>query len=372
MALLGSNISDVRLAENFSSGLQGKSGRSTNSSLHRKSDATFSSKLHRKLDWSSGLDSHRKQDWNTGISKVLHLHSDVKLNFELNGIFKWNEQSLRLEEKAFRNRFKTEEDCAQFIYQAKWPNGFSCPRCEHKQAYVIRSRRLPLYECRSCRHQTSLIAGTVMEGSRTSLCKWFLAFHLVSHADRGTNAVQLSSLLHVTYKTAWLILHKIRQALAQADNRRPLTGMIKGGMAFYRPFHNATSLLDLYPEQMPVFVAASLGKGTEPYQIKIKTIHPQNIQHGSILPAACQQFTEQHISSDAEEVKIETRLFRHHRIPSLRKYVRKARSWINRTFNGIGPKYLQYYLDEFCFRLNLQLQNRPIFDPLANVLCGPL
>ncbi|WP_260982263.1 transposase, partial [Paenibacillus sp. 32O-W] len=68
---------------------------------------------------------------------------------------KWDEGAFKQEEKAFRNRFKTEEDCIQFIYQAKWPDGFSCPRCRHRQAYVIRSRRLPLYECRSCRHQTS-------------------------------------------------------------------------------------------------------------------------------------------------------------------------------------------------------------------------
>ncbi|WP_213583268.1 transposase [Paenibacillus sp. J2TS4] len=288
----------------------------------------------------------------------LNMGKDIDLNLLSNN---------HLDIKAFQNRFKTEEDCLQFIYQSKWPGGFTCPRCANKQAYVIRSRRIPLYECRNCRHQASLITDTVMEGSRTSLRKWFLAFYLVSRINQGTNAVKLSSFLQITYKTAWSMLRKIRHAISHIDNNQPLTGIVKGGTTFYSPFSNSSSTLDLYLEQKPVFAAVSLNRNDVPLQVKIKTITPAYISNNSFLPSVRLHFIEEHVSSDNEDINIETKRFRFPRIASLRKYIRDARTWINQTFNGIGSKYLQLYLDEFCFRLNLQLRNVPIFQHLIHV-----
>ncbi|MEW9698384.1 transposase [Paenibacillus sp. SI8] len=85
----------------------------------------------------------------------------------------------------FRNQFSTEESCISYISQTKWPNGFVCPRCNQRHAYVTVTRRLPLYECSRCRHQTSLLAGTVMEGIRTDLRKWLLALFFVSRTNKG-------------------------------------------------------------------------------------------------------------------------------------------------------------------------------------------
>lgn len=59
--------------------------------------------------------------------------------------------------------FHNEAEINSFLFHMKWPSGFVCPRCHHGEAYVIKTRRLPLYDCRACRHQTSLIAGTIME-----------------------------------------------------------------------------------------------------------------------------------------------------------------------------------------------------------------
>src|SRR5690554_457477 len=78
----------------------------------------------------------------------------------------------------FQQQFDSEESAVSFLFCAKWPNGFRCPRCNHQEAYVITTRKQPLYECHSCRHQTSLTAGTVMENSRTSMFKWLAAFFL--------------------------------------------------------------------------------------------------------------------------------------------------------------------------------------------------
>nr|WP_052476248.1 transposase [Cohnella kolymensis] len=121
--------------------------------------------------------------------------------------------------------FDNEEICIRILYSSRWPTGFRCPRCDHAHAYTIRTRRLPLYECGSCRLQTSLIAGTIFEGSRTPLRLWFQAIFL--HAlPGGISAIRLASIIGTTYKTAWLICHKIRHAMTEADNHKKLTGLV--------------------------------------------------------------------------------------------------------------------------------------------------
>lgn len=122
-------------------------------------------------------------------------------------------------------RFPTEASCVPVLFSYKWPHGFRCPNCRHPHAYVIRTRRLPLYECGSCRHQTSLTAGTIFEGSRTSLRKWIAAIWLVANPKEGINAVRLRSIIDVTYKTAWAMLHKIRTAISCADEGSGLKSM---------------------------------------------------------------------------------------------------------------------------------------------------
>ena len=118
----------------------------------------------------------------------------------------------------------TEEDCIPILYHAKWPHGFKCPYCQHNEAYLIRTRRLPLYECRECRYQTSLTADTILANSRTSLRKWITAIWLVSRSDKGINAVQLHTIIQVTYKTSWLMLHKIRASIHIEDQNQQLNG----------------------------------------------------------------------------------------------------------------------------------------------------
>ena len=100
----------------------------------------------------------------------------------------------------FQQQFPTEEACRDYFFSKKWPSGFSCPQCGHSHAYITSTRRLPLYQCLQCHHQTSLTAGTIMAGSRTSLHKWLTAIFLISRTEQGTNAVALSKIISVTYK----------------------------------------------------------------------------------------------------------------------------------------------------------------------------
>jgi len=128
--------------------------------------------------------------------------------------------------RAFQKRFASESDCYDYLSDLKWPNGYLCPRCSHDRAIVMTIRRMPLYQCRSCHHQTTLTAGTIMEGSRTPLRKWLSAFFFLSIDEIGVNALQMQTLLQVTYKTAWSICQKIRQAISQLDAEQPLSGLV--------------------------------------------------------------------------------------------------------------------------------------------------
>lgn len=74
----------------------------------------------------------------------------------------------------FQKEFNNEEACYKHLFQKKWENGFECHKCKHTHAYETKTRKLPLYECAKCHHQTSVTAGTIFEKTRTSLYLWVL------------------------------------------------------------------------------------------------------------------------------------------------------------------------------------------------------
>jgi len=82
----------------------------------------------------------------------------------------------------FIQLYGTEENCEAALEQARWPDGFRCPRCECKEYGLIHGRRHKRYQCRSCRHQATLTAGTILEATKLPLTTWFLAFYLVGQA----------------------------------------------------------------------------------------------------------------------------------------------------------------------------------------------
>ena len=74
----------------------------------------------------------------------------------------------------FQRRFADDAACAQHLARQRWPDGFRCPACGHDKAWALRTKPWT-YECRGCRRQTSLKAGTLLHGSKLSLSLWFWA-----------------------------------------------------------------------------------------------------------------------------------------------------------------------------------------------------
>ena len=123
--------------------------------------------------------------------------------------------------------YGTEQQCQQALQQARWPQGFVCPRCHGTSYSLISTRTHPLYQCSGCLHQTSLIAGTIMQATKLPLTKWFLAIYLISQSKQGISALALKRHLGVSYPSAWLMQHKLMAAMAERDGRYSLAGNVQ-------------------------------------------------------------------------------------------------------------------------------------------------
>jgi transposase-like protein len=124
----------------------------------------------------------------------------------------------------FLGRFGSEEQCIQALFACRWPSGFSCPRCTGGTFYRVETAGRPLFQCRTCRHQASLTAGTLLESSKLPLRTWFLAIYIISQAKTGISSLALKRQLGVDYRTAWLMHHKLLHAMSEADSKHPLKG----------------------------------------------------------------------------------------------------------------------------------------------------
>ena len=99
-----------------------------------------------------------------------------------------------------------------------WADGPVCPHCQTRdRASKIKGGRAGLYFCNACREQFTVTVGTVFERSKIPLNKWVLATHLMSASKTGISAHQLHRMLEITYKSAWFMCHRIREAMKDTD-----------------------------------------------------------------------------------------------------------------------------------------------------------
>ncbi|MCC0048526.1 MAG: IS1595 family transposase [Rhodobiaceae bacterium] len=129
------------------------------------------------------------------------------------------------------NEIYTDADKAREHLEAiHWPHGPICPHCGNADPERItklagKSTRPGVHKCKECRKPFSVTVGTVFERSKIPLNKWVLAAHLMAASKKGMSAHQLHRMLGVTYKTAWFMAHRIREAMTEdASTSGPLGG----------------------------------------------------------------------------------------------------------------------------------------------------
>jgi len=113
-----------------------------------------------------------------------------------------------LSDDAFERLYPDEEACRKAWFAWRWPEGFKCPRCAGSNYCEIRGRQL--LHCRQCRHQTSLIAGTVLQGTKLPMRVWFRAMHLLAQG-------KIRAVKHRAGPAAWDLHQGCLAGSAQTD-----------------------------------------------------------------------------------------------------------------------------------------------------------
>ena len=124
----------------------------------------------------------------------------------------------------FLEWFHSEEACLRFLENLRWPNGVQCPKCGASNAGRASRNR---WVCRSCKHQTSVTAGTVFDKTRTELRIWFAGIWYITNQKHGISALGLQRVLGLgSYETAWTMLHRLRRAMV-LPGRELLKGLVE-------------------------------------------------------------------------------------------------------------------------------------------------
>jgi transposase-like protein len=116
--------------------------------------------------------------------------------------------------------FQDADKAREHLEATRWPHGAVCPHCGTVgEATKLQGKaaRPGVWQCNACREQFTVTVGTVFEKSKVPLNKWLLATYLMSTSKKGISAHQIGRTLGVTYKTAWFMCHRIREAMNPAD-----------------------------------------------------------------------------------------------------------------------------------------------------------
>ncbi|MDE2334713.1 MAG: IS1595 family transposase [Rhodospirillales bacterium] len=113
--------------------------------------------------------------------------------------------------------FHDEAAARTWLEHARWGSDAACAHCGSLNVVRLEgeAHRAGLLSCRDCRQQFSVTVRSVMERSHIPLAKWVLAFHLMAASKKGVSAHQLHRMLKITYKSAWFMAHRIREAMAE-------------------------------------------------------------------------------------------------------------------------------------------------------------
>lgn len=275
----------------------------------------------------------------------------------------------------FQELFKSEQECREKLFRMKWPNGFRCPRCGHVEYYFLETRKL--YQCKGCKHQTSVTAGTIMHRTKIPLIKWFWAIFLVSNDKRGISALALSKQLNSYYRPTWLMLSKIRVAMKDRDSMYKLKGLIEIDEVMIGSSSEGKGKAGRGSDKTPVIVAISTN-GESVFYAKMNSVKSVNQEEIRKLIIA-NIVEDQIVKTDGfSAYKIIEKMGIKHETHIVSKSTQKAhdllkwvhviggnlKAWLNGTFHGIDKKHLSSYLDEFCYRLNRRFHEEELFDRL--------
>lgn len=118
----------------------------------------------------------------------------------------------------FISKFSNDKVCEEYLHSMIYKEGVQCPYCQCKKVYKINtSTKYQNYKCSKCSERFSVVTRTIFDKTRIPLQKWFIAIFLLSTSKKGISSVELSEKLSITQKTAWFLLHRIRECMQEID-----------------------------------------------------------------------------------------------------------------------------------------------------------
>lgn len=260
----------------------------------------------------------------------------------------------------FERRFATEEECQRYLFKLRWPEGFCCPRCGHRQAWLTKRA---LYRCTGCDYKASVTAGTIFQDTKKPLQLWFRAIWHVTSQKYGVNALGLQRVLGLgSYHTAWTWLHKLRRAMVRPGRDR-LSGEVDADETYIggeKPGKRGRGAAG----KVLIVVAVEVSEGRIG-RIRLKRVPDAS---GRSLGGAIKEAVEpgSMVRTDGwrgyrglakmgykhEVVREEAEIGRN-LLPRVNRVVALLKRWLLGTYQGaVRPSHLDYYLDEFTFRFN--------------------
>jgi len=258
-------------------------------------------------------------------------------------------------------RFAVPEACRQYLFALRWPQGFVCPSCGGRQAWPMARG---LWLCQQCRHQTSVTAGTIFQGTRLPLPLWFRAMWYVTSQKNGVSALGVQRVLGLrSYQTAWAWLHKLRRAMVRPGRER-LSGVVEVDETYWGA--EEEGVVGRLTHSKTLMIVAAQHDGPR----KIGRIRMACIP--DLSRATLHQFIAEHVErgsvvqTDGLSAYGDLAGYRHRPIvvtgsgkkahellPRVHRVVSLLKRWLMGTHQGaIGQDHLDYYLDEFTFRFN--------------------
>jgi hypothetical protein len=285
----------------------------------------------------------------------------------------------------FLKDYGTEAQCEQALEAVRWPEGFRCPRCAGEGHCVLRDGPRKVFQCSACRHQASLIAATVFQGTKLPLTTWFLAIYLISQAKTGLSALALKRQLGVSYPTAWLIHHKLMQAMADREERYVLEGKVQVDDA-YLGGERTGGKVGRGSENKVAFVAAvSLTEEDRPLRVRLTPVP------GFTLRAVA-AWAKDHLAPGSAVFSDGLACFgavteagcTHHPTVMAGRKPREVPEfkWINTVLGNLKTslsgcyhafdfrKYAARYLAAFCYRFNRRFDLRTLHQRLLVAAAG--
>jgi transposase-like protein len=270
-----------------------------------------------------------------------------------------------LSEAGFGDLYGTEEKCRAALFAWRWPEGFVCPECGGREHCLVRTRAL--YQCTTCRRQTSLTAGTIFAATKVPLRTWFRAMYHVTQSKQGISSIELARRLGVTQTTAWTLKHKLAQVMLERDAGQRLDGRVELDDAYLGGERSGGKRGRGAPGKTPFVAAVETTAEGKPVRLKLRRV-------SGFCSRAVARFARRSLDPGCEVVSDGLACFgavaeagcRHAvvRTGSGRAAARTpAFRWVNTalgnikaaitgTYRAVREKHVPRYLAEFEYRFN--------------------